>query len=162
MLLFNNTFQLVKISFSVPAATIYLVGILAISDPDINICVGPFNACVALKQFNLLAPNTLFWSNFIYYPQTRRFEAITLGWIKTCAKWIWDNFYRDWQTKTWVIVKLIIYSTPRTLELKSCRVFHLWPESSNEVWLTDRQTGETGRAKDKHVGGSNIFETSYI
>ena len=39
---------------------IYLVGLLAISDPHINICVGPPNTCVALKQFNLLPPNTLF------------------------------------------------------------------------------------------------------
>ena len=37
---------------------IYLVGPLAISDPRINICVGPPNTCVALKQFNLLPPNT--------------------------------------------------------------------------------------------------------
>ena len=28
--------------------------------PHINICVGPPNTCVALKQFNLLLPNTLF------------------------------------------------------------------------------------------------------
>ena len=39
---------------------IYPVGLLAISDPHINICVGPPNICVALKQFNLLPPNTLF------------------------------------------------------------------------------------------------------
>ena len=39
---------------------IYLVGPLAVSDPYINICVGPPNTCVALKQFNLLPPNTLF------------------------------------------------------------------------------------------------------
>ena len=38
---------------------IYLVGALAISDPHINICVGPTNTSVALKQFNLLSPNTL-------------------------------------------------------------------------------------------------------
>ena len=38
---------------------IYLVGHLAISDPHINICVRPPNTCVALKQFNLLPPNTL-------------------------------------------------------------------------------------------------------
>ena len=38
---------------------IYLVGTLAISDPHINICVGPPNTCVALKQFHLLPPNTL-------------------------------------------------------------------------------------------------------
>ena len=37
---------------------IYLVGPLAISDPHINICVGPPNTCIALKQFNLLPPNT--------------------------------------------------------------------------------------------------------
>ena len=37
---------------------IYLVGPLAISDPHIYICVGPPNTCVALKQFNLLPPNT--------------------------------------------------------------------------------------------------------
>ena len=62
----------------------------------------------------------------------------------------------------WVIVKVITYSTPRTLEFKSCPVFPLWPESSIEVWLTDRQTGETGRPKDKHFGGGKTFETSYI
>ena len=39
---------------------IYLVGFLAILDPNINVCVGPPNTCVALKQFNLLPPNTLF------------------------------------------------------------------------------------------------------
>ena len=39
---------------------IYLVGLLAISNPHINICVGPPSTCVALKQFNLLPPNTLF------------------------------------------------------------------------------------------------------
>ena len=38
---------------------IYLVGPLAISDPHINICVGPHNTCVALKKFNLLTPNTM-------------------------------------------------------------------------------------------------------
>ena len=54
------------------------------------------------------------------------------------------------------------YSTSGTLEFKSCPVFPMWPESSIEVWLTDRQTGETDRPKDKHVGGSNTFETSYI
>ena len=37
---------------------IYLVGLLPISDPHINICVGPPNTCTALKQFNLLPPNT--------------------------------------------------------------------------------------------------------
>ena len=39
---------------------IYLVGPLAILDPHINICVRPPNTYVALKQFNLLLPNTLF------------------------------------------------------------------------------------------------------
>ena len=43
---------------------IYLVGPLAILDPHINICVGPPNTCVALKQFNLL-------------PLTHCFEAIS-------------------------------------------------------------------------------------
>ena len=81
-------------------ALIFLVGISPISDPHINICVGPHNTCVALKQFNLLPTNTLFWSNFIYYPQTHRFEAVTLGWIKTCVKWFWDNF--DWDWKIWL------------------------------------------------------------
>ena len=137
--------------------SIYLVGPLAISDPHINICVRPPNNCIALKQFHLLLPNTLFWSNFIYYPLTHQFEAITLGWIKTCVKWFWDNFDWDWKTETWVINKVITYSTPRTLEFKSCPVFPLWPESSIEVWVTDRQTGETGGPKDKHVGGSNKF-----
>ena len=37
---------------------IYLVGPLAILDPYINICVEPPNTYVALKQFNLLLPNT--------------------------------------------------------------------------------------------------------
>ena len=37
---------------------IYLVELLAISDPHINICVGPPNTCIALKQFHLLPPNT--------------------------------------------------------------------------------------------------------
>ena len=39
---------------------IYLGGLLAVSDPHINICVGPPNTCIALKQFNLLPSNTLF------------------------------------------------------------------------------------------------------
>ena len=141
---------------------IYLVGPLAISDPHNNICVGPPKSCVALKQFNLLPPNTLLWGNFIYYPLTHQFEAITLGWIKACVKWFWDNFDWDWKTETWVINKVITYSTPRTLEFMSCLVSPLWPESSIEVWLSDRLTGETGRPKDKHVGRSNTFETSYI
>ena len=38
---------------------IYLVGLSAIPDPHIILCVGPPNTCVALKQFNLLPPNTL-------------------------------------------------------------------------------------------------------
>ena len=104
----------------------------------------------------------MFWSNFIYYPLTHQLEAITLVWIKKCVKWFWYNFDWDWQNETWVIVKVITYSTPRTLEFKSWPVFPLWPESSTEVWLTDRQTGETDRQKEKHVGGSNTFETSYI
>ena len=44
-------------------------------DPHINICVRSPNTCVALKQFNLLPPSTLFRSNFIYYPLTHHFEA---------------------------------------------------------------------------------------
>ena len=63
------------------------------------------------------------------------------------------NFNWDWQTEIWVINKVITYSLPRTLVFKSCPVFPLWPESSTEVLLTDRQAGETGRPKDKHVGG---------
>ena len=39
---------------------IYLVGPLAILDSHINVCVGHPNTCAALKQFNLLPPNTLF------------------------------------------------------------------------------------------------------
>ena len=39
---------------------IYLVGPLVILDHHINICVRPSNTCVALKQFNLLPPNTMF------------------------------------------------------------------------------------------------------
>ena len=38
---------------------IYLVGPLAISDLHINICVRLPNTCIALKEFNLLPPNTL-------------------------------------------------------------------------------------------------------
>ena len=44
---------------------IYLVGLLGISDPHINIYVGPPNTCIALKQFNLLLPSIFFQSNFI-------------------------------------------------------------------------------------------------
>ena len=128
---------------------IYLVGLLAISDNHINIVVGPHNFCVALKLFNSLSPKTLFWSSFIYYPLTHRLEVITLGWIKKCVKWFWDNFEWAWQTETCVIVKVTTYSTPRTLEFKSCPVFPLWPESSIEVWLTDRKTGRQERQTDK-------------
>ena len=39
---------------------ICLVGPLAILVPHINICVRSPNTCIALKQFNLLPPNTLF------------------------------------------------------------------------------------------------------
>ena len=39
---------------------IYLVGLLAILDTHIGICVGPPNTCVALKQFNSLPRNALF------------------------------------------------------------------------------------------------------
>ena len=72
------------------------------------------------------------------------------------------NFDWDWQTEAWVVNKVITYNTPTTLEFESCPVFPLWPESFIEVWLTDRQAGETGRPKGKHVGGSNTFEPSYI
>ena len=37
---------------------IYLVGPLAILNPHINICAGPPNTCIALKQYHLLPPNT--------------------------------------------------------------------------------------------------------
>ena len=60
---------------------------LAILDPHINICVRPRNTCVALKEFNLLPPNTSFWRNFIYYFLTHRFEAIALGWINIGVHW---------------------------------------------------------------------------
>ena len=43
---------------------IYLVQLLAILDPHINICVGPLTLA-------------LFWSNLIYYPLTHLFEAIS-------------------------------------------------------------------------------------
>ena len=125
---------------------IYLVKLLAISDPHINICVGPLNTCVALKQFNLLPPNTLFWSNFIYYPLTHQFEAITLGWIK--------NFGITLTETDRVLshsYKVITYSTPRTPELRSCPVFPLWPESSNEVWLTDREKRQADQKRNMLV-----------
>ena len=61
---------------------IYLIETLAISDAHINVCVGSPNTFFALKQFNLLPPNTLFWNNFIYYPLKHQFEAITLGSVK--------------------------------------------------------------------------------
>ena len=65
---------------------ICLVGPLAIWDLHIDICVG--------------SPNTLLWSNFIYYTQTHQFEAIALSCIKTCVIWFWENFDWDWQTET--------------------------------------------------------------
>ena len=126
---------------------IYLVGILAIFQTTIsNIFVGPPNTCTALKQFNLLSPNTLFWSNFIYYPLTNWFEAIRLGWIKTCARWLWDNFDWHWETETWVIVNVITCNTPRTLEFKSCPAFPLWIINWS---LSDRQTARQERQADK-------------
>ena len=39
---------------------IYLVGLLAILNPHINICIGPPNTCVTLKQFNLSPSNIFF------------------------------------------------------------------------------------------------------
>ena len=95
----------------------------------------------------------MFWSNLIYYPLTHWFEVITLGWVKNFGITDWD-----WQIETWAIVKVITYNTSRTVEFKSCLVFLLW----HEVWLTDMQTGETGKPKGKHVGGSNTFEISYV
>ena len=44
---------------------IYLVGPLAISDPHVNICVGPPNTCIALKQSNLLPPALIEAISFI-------------------------------------------------------------------------------------------------
>ena len=38
---------------------IYVVGLLAILDPHVKICVGLPDTCIALKQFNLLPPHTL-------------------------------------------------------------------------------------------------------
>ena len=38
---------------------IYVVGLLAILDHHIKICVGLPDTCIALKQFNLLPSNTL-------------------------------------------------------------------------------------------------------
>ena len=62
-----------------------------------------------------------------------------------------------------VIVKVITYSIPRTLEFKSCPVFPLQPESFTEVWLTETGRQETqADKKTKRVGGSNTFELSYI
>ena len=62
-----------------------------------------------------------------------------------------------------VIVKVIIYNTPRTLEFKICPVFPI-PCDLNRSLKFDWQwqTRDTGRQKDKHVGGSSIFELSYI
>ena len=53
----NNKINMVNTKAPGPPL-IYLVGPLAILDPHINICVRPPNTCVALKQFNLLPPNT--------------------------------------------------------------------------------------------------------
>ena len=96
---------------------IYPVGPLSVLDPHIDICVGP--PTLALLWSNLICyPLTLLWRNFIYYPLTHQFQAITLGWIKTC-EWFWDSWLRltNWDL---VIVQVITYSTPRTLEFKSC------------------------------------------
>ena len=49
-----------------PPKLIYLVGLLPILDPHINIFVQPANTCDALKQFNLLTPG-----------QTHCFEEIS-------------------------------------------------------------------------------------
>ena len=95
-----------------------------------------------LKQFNLLSPNTLLWSHFIYYPLTHQFEAITLGWIKTCVKWFWDNFDWDWQTETWVINKFITYSTPKLLNSRAALYF---PCDLNHPLKFDWQTGRQER-----------------
>ena len=47
---------------------IYLVRLLAITDPHINICVRPPNTCVALKQFNLLSPLHIVLKQFHLLP----------------------------------------------------------------------------------------------
>ena len=49
---------------------IYLVGLLAILDPHINMCVGSLNTCVALKQFNLLSPNIVLKQFHLLPPNT--------------------------------------------------------------------------------------------
>ena len=59
--------------------------------------------------------------------------------------------------------KVITYSTPRTLEFKSCLYFLCDLNHPLKFdWQMGRQAEETGRPKERHVGGSNTFETSYI
>ena len=43
-----------------PHLPLIYLGLLAVPDPHINICVGLPNTCIALKQFNSLPPKTLF------------------------------------------------------------------------------------------------------
>ena len=141
----------------------------------------PNSKWLPLKRHQLLywivfGQNTKFSSSFLRFT-TKLYHYLnnntaSLGFIASPPHPPW-NFRSPLDAKApgppliylvgpWVINQVITYSTPRTLEFKSCSVFPLWPESSIEVWLTDRQTGETGRPKDKHVGGSTTFETSYI
>ena len=49
---------------------IYLVGLLAILKPRINICVGTANTCIALKQFNLLPPSIVLKQFHLLPPNT--------------------------------------------------------------------------------------------
>ena len=49
---------------------VYLVGLLAILDPCINICVGTANTCIALKQFNVLPPNIVLKQFHLLPPNT--------------------------------------------------------------------------------------------
>ena len=55
-----------------------MLGLLTISNPPINKCVGPPNTCVALKQFNLL-PQHIVLKQFHLLPPNISFEAMTLG-----------------------------------------------------------------------------------
>ena len=119
-----------------------MVGLLAILDCYINICVGPPNTCVASKQFNLLPPNTYFWSNFIHYSLTHLFEAITLGLIQNFGITLTETDKLRLES----YLRLLLTARP---ELLNSRFALYFPCDLNHPWKFDWQTGRQDRQADQ-------------